>query len=55
MQDVSDGCDYDEEKPRSRAVILAELRELILLHVRPEWQQETLDRLPRAGQMELFT
>jgi len=43
-----------EEGPRPRAVILAELADLIRLHVRPEWQQETLERLPRAGQLELF-
>lgn len=35
-------------------MIVAELRELILLHVRPEWQQETLAGLPVMGQLELF-
>jgi hypothetical protein len=35
-------------------VILAELRDLIRLHVRPEWQERTLADLPRLGQMELF-
>ena len=35
-------------------MILAELRELIALHVRPEWRQETLDRLPVVGQLEMF-
>lgn len=43
-----------DEKPRPRAVILAELAELIRLHVRPEWRDEELAKLPRAGQLELF-
>lgn len=43
-----------EEGPRPRAVILAELAELIRLHVRPEWREEELSLLPRAGQLELF-
>lgn len=34
-------------------MILAELRELTLLHVRPEWQQWALERIPVAGQLEL--
>ena len=44
----------EEEPRRSRAVILAELRELIALHVRPEWRQETLGGLPVMGQLEMF-
>jgi hypothetical protein len=44
-----DGC----TAPRSRAAIYLELRALIMEHVRPEWQAETLERLPRLGQMEL--
>ena len=46
--------DEPEEKPRPRAVILAELAELIRLHIRPEWRPWFLERLPRAGQLETF-
>lgn len=42
------------EPTRERSVILAELRELTLPHVRPEWQQWCLDRLPKMGQLDLF-
>lgn len=42
------------DPPRSRRVIVAELTELIRLHVRPEWQQWCLDGLPKFGQLEMF-
>lgn len=42
------------EPPRARRVIVAELAELIRLHVRPEWQQWCLDGLPKFGQLEMF-
>ena len=43
-----------EDLPRSRRVIVSDLAELIRLHVRPEWQQWYLDRLPKFGQLEMF-
>lgn len=48
-----DGC-VNVNYPRSYSVIVAELRELIALHVRPEWRQWALDGLPVMGQLELF-
>lgn len=47
-----DGC-VNVNYPRSRATIHLELQALIMEHVRPEWQAETLERLPRLGQLEL--